>query len=160
MAQKQIKFHTSIVDGQCRIDPHNQALKANWLAEQADGCLEVTIKRAVKAKTNKQLGAHFGLMIASAITQANNMGMDTSEFLKEMVHKTLPSGVGLTTNFLKEIMYALCPIYHEDKRITLSKASTVEASKHFDDCRNLLAAHGIYVDEPDVNWKDKENNNE
>jgi hypothetical protein len=113
----------------------------------------VEIRRAYKSKTSSQLGAHFGLMIASAIAQANDSGMDTSSFLKEMVKSDLPSGIGLTTDFLKEIFYCLCPIYRAGKRITLSKASTLEASKHFEDCRTLLAAHGIYVPEPDKSWR-------
>jgi hypothetical protein len=117
--------------------------------------MEIRPHRFIKDKTGQQLKAHFGLMIANAIEQANDMGLDTSSFLKEMVKSDLPSGIGLTVDFLKEIFYALCPMYRAGKRITLSKATTIEASKHFEDCCKLLAAHGIYVPEPDKNWKKK-----
>lgn len=118
------------------------------------GCYEIEVKRAKKHKSQNQLGAHFGLMIASAIEQANDIGLDTSSFLRELIREDLPSGIGLTTNFLKEIFYCLCPMYDDnDRRVTLSKANTIQASKHFEDCRNLLAAHGIYIEEPNPNWK-------
>ena len=124
-------------------------------SECVDGDYAVIIRRKSQNKSNKQLGAYFGLMIKDAIVQANDMGLDTSGFLKEMVKGDIPSGVGLTSDFLKELFYCLCPIYSDGKRITLSKATMAEAAEHFTRCRNLLAAHGIYINEPDSEWKDK-----
>lgn len=128
-----------------------------FIGQISNGCYAIEIKRAVKSKSQEQLGAHFGLMIQEAIAKANDDGMDTSTFLKELVKDDIPSGVGLTKDFLKEIFYALCPIYDDEgRRVTLSKASTLQASKHFNDCRNLLAGHGIFIDEPNPRWKEKE----
>ena len=153
---KQYKGFRQVINGQLQPRlPHDQARYDAFFADSPDGCYEESIRRAVKGKSDKQLGAHFGLMIASAIEQANDMGLDTSGFLKEMVKGDIPSGIGLTADFLKEIFYCLCPMYRDGKRITLSKASTVEASKHLTDCMNLLAAHGIYVDAPDKNWRER-----
>ena len=153
MAKTTIKLYAQkFEDKPLKID--RKDLYDGFATQLPAGCYEITIKRSVKSKTQKQLGAHFGLMISQAIEQANDMGLDTSGFLKEMVKSDLPSGIGLTTDFLKEIFYAICPMYRDGKRITLSKASTIEASKHFEDCRNLLAAHGIYVDEPRADYRE------
>jgi len=141
------------VDGKNKYD---RAAFQQHVDSQTDGCYEMVWRKAKKPKSKNQLGAHFGLMIASAIEQANDMGMDTSSFLREMVKDDLPTGVGLTANFLKEIFYFLCPMYDEDgKRVTLSRANTVQASKHLKDCCNLLASRGIYIPEPDPEWRNK-----
>lgn len=123
--------------------------------EAEPGAYEVTIKKAVKHKTRNQLGAHFGLLLDRTIAQANDEGYDTSSFLKDLVRDDLNSGVPLTKDFLKELFYVLCPMYRDGKRITLSQASTQEASEHFENCRNLLAAHGIYIEDPNPHWKEK-----
>ena len=154
---KKITYYSQIINGESEMDDKNCLILENFLDGQPDGCIEHTARRAVKPKSQKQLGAHFGLMMAQAIAQANDNGMDTSSFLKELVTDDLPSGIGLTTNFLKEIFYCLCPMFDDKgKRITLSKSSTVQASKHLEDCTKILAAHGIYIDSPDPNWKEKE----
>ena len=128
---------------------------ARFTQAGGNGNYEIIVKKAVKNKSQKQLGAIFGLLIKDAICQSNDIGLDTSAFLKELVKADLPSGIGLTTELVKDILYCLCPMYRDGKRITLSKASTIEAAKFFDDARNLFAAHGIYIDEPNVNWREK-----
>ena len=149
-----MKLYAQKVDGK-PLQYDRQMLKKH-IADLPPGCYELEIKKAKKDKSSNQLGAHFGLMISRTIELANDMGLDTSSFLKEMVRDDLPNGIGLTKNFLKEIFYCLCPMYSEDgKRITLSRASTVQASKHLEDCRNLLAGHGIYIPEPNPDYKTK-----
>ena len=32
-----------------------------------------------------------------------------------------------------------------------------EASAHFESCRNVLARHGIYIPDPNPNWKEDAN---
>lgn len=154
--KKQFNCYIQKIEGApLRLSSQDYDQYREFALQCSPGCYEITIKKSVKSKTQKQLGAHFGLMIATAIEQANDMGLDTSSFLKEMCKQDLPSGIGLTADFLKEIFYCLCPMYRNGKRITLSKASTLEASKHLEDCMKLLAAHGIYVDPPNPNWRNK-----
>jgi len=151
---KKLKLHLQRVNNSNPQITEDHLRKINEFASECgDGCYDLDLYKSVKHKSQSQLGAHFGLMIGRAIAEANETGIDTSGFLKEMVKEDLPSGVGLTVNFLKEIFYALCPIYRDDKRITLSKANTEEASKHFEDCCNLLANHHIYIPEPNPNWQ-------
>jgi hypothetical protein len=149
-----LRIYTQKIDGKpLRFDNHSQRLYDDFDRKCADGCYEVTIKKAVKPKTKKQLGAHFGLLIATAIAEANRQGIDTSGFLKELIRTDKTSGVGLTKEFLKHVLYITCPIFRDGKPITLREANTAEASKHFEDCRNLLASHGIYVPEPNPDWR-------
>ena len=154
MPQTKIKLSMEKVEGK-PLAFADQKMFDDFDNQLPPGHYEGEITRPVKSKTDKQLGAHFGLMILSAIEQANDIGLDTSAFLKEMVKTDLPSGIGLTKDFLKTIFYVLCPMYRAGKRITLSKANTLEASKHFSDCCKLLATHGIYIDEPNPNWKNE-----
>ncbi len=105
-------------------------------------------------RTQQQIKCHFGLLISTVIAKANDEGIDTSTFLKMLVQEDLPTGIGLTKDFLNELFYLICPIFDEDgHRTTLSKMDVEQASKWFDECRNLLASRGIYVSDPDKNWK-------
>jgi hypothetical protein len=135
------------------------AMFRQWWNSHKDGTM---IKAEYKVfhglKTNQQVKTHFGLLINTVIAKANDDGIDTSMFLKMLIRDDLPTGVGLTKGFLHELLYALCPIADEEgKRVTLSKMTTDQACKWFDECRNLLASRGIYIPEPDPNWKDKDN---
>jgi hypothetical protein len=108
-------------------------------------------------KSYQQVKTHFGLLIKTVIAKTNDEGIDTSKFLKLLVQEDLPTGVGLTSGFLHQLFYLLCPVYDDEgKRVTLSKMNTEQASKWLEDCRNLLASRGIYVPDPDPNWKDNE----
>lgn len=108
------------------------------------------LKKTIKSKSNKQVRTHFGLLLKTVIVKANSEGIDTSEFLKLIVRDDLPTGVGLTNDFLHQLFLNVCPVYDEDgRKVTLSKMNTEQASKWFDECRNLLSSRGIYVDDPD-----------
>jgi len=108
-------------------------------------------------KSQKQLGAHFGLMLAMAVIELNDRGYDTSFLLR--IDK--PTGIGITRDMLKEYLYSVCPIFNnEGAKITLSNATTEQAAKHFEDCRNFLASQWqINVPKPDINWRKKNGKN-
>lgn len=106
-------------------------------------------------RTSQQIKCHFGLLINTVIAKANDDGVDTSAFLKMMVQEDLPTGIGLTKDFLHELLLILCPIYRDGRRITLRQMTVEEASLWFDKCRNLLASRGIYIADPDQNWRNK-----
>jgi hypothetical protein len=122
----------------------------------ADGMYEVEIKKLTEKKTDKQVKTIFGLLIESVIVKANDDGIDTSSFLKLLVQEDMPTGVGLTKDFLYQLFLVCCPVYDDfGRRITLSKMSVGQAAKFFEDCRNLLASRDIVVPDPDPNWKHK-----
>ena len=70
-----------------------------------------------------------------------------------------PTGIGVTTNFLKEYFYIVTPMYSDDgKRITLSHkdCDTKAASKFFDDVSAWCASQfSIYIPSPDPLWREK-----
>lgn len=110
-----------------------------------------------KDKSNKQLGAIWGLLLTTAVIELEDMGYDTS-FIYNLPN---PTGIAITKDDLCMYFYAACPIYNENgKQISLSKANIAEAAKFFDDVRNLMASQwGIIIPEPDPNWKEKQHEN-
>ena len=130
----------------------------DFWAKAPAGRYTVEIKRIPKEKTHKQVKTIFGLLINTAILEANEKGIDTSEFVKLLTDDSMPNGVPLTKDFLKELLYICCPIFDEQgHRITLSKASTKQANKFFEDCQNLLSSRDIYIPDPNPNYKENKN---
>jgi hypothetical protein len=127
-----------------------------FFVEAPTGYYTLRVSRARKSKSEAQLGAIFGLMIERVIAFCDDNGWDTSDFLREMVRDDLPTGVAPSKDLIKDLLYSLCPIYNEDgKRITLSQSDTKQAAEFYTNCTTLLASRGIYVPDPDPNWKDK-----
>lgn len=104
-------------------------------------------------KSQKQLGAYWGLAMAMAVDVLDDRGYDTS-FLYNTPN---PTGNGIDKDLLCDYFYNVCPIFNDSgQRITLSKCDTKEAAKFFDDVRNFLASQwSIVIPEPDVDWRDK-----
>ena len=157
MPKSKIRLIAQKLDGKPFVrDLQNQQEFEKFQAQAPAGCYVLEIHKAKKYKTNQQTKTHFGLLINSVIAQANDDGVDTSNFLKLLLQDDLPTGVGLTADFLHQLFYACCPtVNSEGKRITLSKMNTIEASDWFERCRNLLASRGFYVNDPDPNWREK-----
>ena len=108
-----------------------------------------------KGKSQKQLGAIFGLMMARAKCELDDRGMDTSFIFK----LDNPTGIDICIEDLKQYFYTTCPIYNEEGiRITLSKSNTKEAARFFDNVVSYMASQwSIVIPNPDKDWKEKEN---
>lgn len=133
------------------IDNENQFEKS---LKDGDAVVRET-KKYYEPKTHKQCKTVFGLMIANCIAQVNDMGLDTSGFLKLMLRDDLPSGVPVTKDLLYNLLISLCPIYDNKENKTLSKMNTKQAADFFKNCCILLASRGIYISEPNPNWREK-----
>ncbi len=143
------------LDGQ-KPQLENPEILSDFWNNAPAGRYTVEIKRIPKEKTYKQCETIFGLMIKDTIAQANDLGIDVSDFLKYLVDDKVPKGQGLTVDFLHELMYAICPTINEQgRRVTLSKMNTLQAAKLFDSFRNIVAPLGIHISEPDKNWREK-----
>ena len=151
------EYHGTIRDGKLLLPSMQKQLREQFLGSLRNGCkVKETITRESMTKTHKQVKTIFGLLIEKTIAQSSQEGHDTSGFLKLMVRDDLPSGVPLNKNLVYEILLALCPTYDEfHKRITLSKMNTLEAAQFFKSCTALLAGRGIYVPDPQKDWKEK-----
>jgi len=151
---KQLELYGQGTGGELVLTLPQLESRKHYLVSMEGKPVTEILKKTVKSKSNKQVRTHFGLLLKTVIVQANNEGIDTSDFLKLIVQDDLPTGVGLTNDFLHQLFLNVCPVYDEDgRKVTLSKMTTEQASKWLEDCRNLLASRGIYISDPDPNWK-------
>lgn len=157
MANKQINLYQQKLDGQpFQYDEHNQGRFDAFEAQALSGCYQVHYKRDIPPKTNKQVKTIFGLLISHTIEEVNDMGLDTSGFLKLLLQEDLPSGVPLRKDTLYALLIDLCPVYNENhEKLTLSKMNIAQAGQFFNDCRDLLASRGIYISDPSPTWKEE-----
>jgi len=127
-----------------------------FFVEAPTGYYTLKISKSRQSKSQNQLGAIFGLMIKRVKTFCDDHGWDTSTFFQSMAGEDLPTGVAPSEEAIKDFLYGACPIYDEaGKRITLRDADTKQAAEFFDNCTKLLASRGIYVPDPDPNWRNK-----
>ena len=148
-----MKIYAQKIDDKVRGEATVLCEISDVMRELKNGCIEIDVKRARKHKSHQQVKMIFGLMIESTIIQANDLGIDTSYFLKYLVDSDIPKGQGLTKDFLHQIMYAVCPTADDDgRRVTLSKMSTKQAGNLFESFRNIVAPLGIVISNPDPNW--------
>jgi hypothetical protein len=144
-----------------------QVLDAKQAQEEQDYLLSINDKVVIKeyrlfrpSRTNKQLGAWFGLFAHIVIEELTNMGHDRS-FLLKWVNST---GNKIDKELLAKTMYEACPIYPDnynpvtDKKpepLRMSQMDIAQMAKFFDECRNWVAGQwGIHVPEPDANYKE------
>ena len=149
---KQYKSYRQIVNGrlQPRL-PHDQRRYDEFFTDLPDGCYEEAVKRAVKSKSQNQLGAIFGLAIDRIIVEFNDNGWDTSYLLG----LDKPTGNPVSTGLMKEYLYGVCGVKDDDgKLVTLSRMNTIQANEFLEAiCRFAITQWSIYIPEPDKNYK-------
>lgn len=110
-----------------------------------------------KPKSQKQCAVVFALMIQQTIIQANDLAIGVDDLLVYLIDGRIPKGQMLTTDFLHELMYCICPTTDDEgRRVTLSKMDTKQASDLFERFRTIMGPLGIDIPDPDVNWRDSE----
>jgi len=113
-------------------------------------CRETTVYR--DSKSQKQLGSFWGLFCRVVLDAWRDIGIDTSYIYR--LEK--PTGIEVSAEELKLYMYSVCPTLRDGKRVTMSDMDTQEMASFFDRCLKFASSQwGIYVPEPDKNWKDK-----
>ncbi|MCK5017492.1 MAG: hypothetical protein KAS32_10530 [Candidatus Peribacteraceae bacterium] len=129
-----------------------------WASIKEGSTVIKSLKVPRKSKSQNQLGAYWGLAMATAVEQLDDRGYDTSFLL----NTPKPTGIAIDRNLLCDYFYNVCPMIDDESgnRITLSKADTKQAAKFFDDVRKFLASQwSIDVPEPDPNWRIHESTN-
>jgi len=126
--------------------PFEQARQYKALLASLEGkTTEMEIKRASKPKSYEQVKTWWGLFAAIVKSEFDDRGWDTSYFF----NLDQPTGIGISTDLLKEYMYAVCPVYSDGKRTTISKMDMPQLHKFFNDCRDYAATQwGIVTPEP------------
>lgn len=107
-------------------------------------------------RSSEQLGAIFGLMLTRAQIILADRGSDTSLIF----NLVKPTGIAISVENLKDYFYSATPMYNEmGVSVRLSKATTKEAAKFFDDIRNYMASQwSIVIPDPEKNWREKLDN--
>ena len=142
--------------GDLEVTGRQAELRRQWLSSQKDGAVvKETLEKETLPKTNQQVKMHWGLAIAMIIEEFNHKGWDSSMLFN--FPTTQGSGSAVTGDQLQEYFYALFPVYRDDRRIGLSRMSTVEASTFFDQIRNFAASQwSINIPEPQKDWKEND----
>lgn len=149
-----MKFFGQARNGVLVMSPEQKESRQRYLiAFKEDDIIEENLKKHRNQKSQKQLGAWWGLFSKIVIAEFDDRGWDTSYIFR----LDKPTGIGISKDLLKEFMYAMCPTYDDNgNRITMRKMNTLQMAGFFDDCRNFAASQwSIYVPEPDPNWKNK-----
>ncbi len=119
------------------------------------GRYSLEYRREKNRKTQKQCAVIFALMIQQTIVQANDLAIGIDDLLVHLIDGNIPKGVGITQDFLHELMYVICPTTDKDgRRITLSKMNTEQANNLFERFRLLMAPLGIDIPDPDPAWRE------
>lgn len=149
----QLEYYLNVFKG--RIDwPDLQRMDLqNELAKLKDGTqVYVRIGRLSAPKTNAQIKGFFGLFTSRVISEFNDRGYDTSYLYKT----PNPTGIPISKDLLKEYMYNVCPVYRDNRRMTISGMSVEEMSEFYENCCNFAASQwNIYIPETDKEWKKK-----
>ncbi len=155
MPKSSITLFAQKIDGE-RFKLEDIVAFKDFTLDAPSGRYVMTISKERPPKTPKQCAVIFALMIRETIIQANDKAIGVDDLLVHLIDGRIPKGQMLTTDFLHELMYVICPTTDEDgRRITLSKMNTVQASALFERYRNIMAPLGIVIDDPDPNWAKK-----
>jgi len=149
-----MKFYGQSRNGTLAMSPEQKESRCRYLANfKVDDIIEETLKKHRNQKSQRQLGAWWGLFCKTVLAEFNDRGWDTSYIFK----LTKPTGIGISKELLKEFMYAMCPSYNDPgERTTMSGMNTLQMAGFFDDCRNFAASQwSIVVPEPDPKWREK-----
>ncbi len=149
-------FKQSLYKGKGKsFDYDREAFKA-FQDQAPEGRYIFEVAKVKKSKTRKQTETIFGHMIKSTVEQAEEQCIGVDDLLVYLIDGRIPKGVGITKDFLHELMYVICPTTNADgKRVTLSKMDTIQAADLFERFRNTMAGIGIVIADPDPNWKEK-----
>jgi len=143
-----MNFPGYVKDGCLYFSPEIARIRTTFLNETKDDTKIVeSITRQYPGKTDKQLGAWFGLLISMVLREFDERGWDM-----QVIFKNVPAGLRMTPDAMYQF---LCGMFGEGK--TLSQMDTIEASRLFEESRKWIASQWqIYVPDPDPNWREKQ----
>ena len=150
-----MKFYFHVQNGKRTMKPEQARLEQQFLATlKPTDLVEADYHKYRQPRSQKQLGAWFGLFSKVVLAEFEDRGIDSGY----LFGLNKPTGIAVSKGLLKDYMYAVCPCYNDDgKRITMSEPmNTIQMAQFFDDCRNWAATQWfIYVPDPDPHWYEK-----
>jgi hypothetical protein len=126
-----------------------QQRKEYWDKLKEGEAFESEIKRIRKSKSYDQVKLIQGHMVRSTVQQSEDKGIDVAALLKYLLADDIPKGVKIDEDFVRKLMYIICPTTNEDgTKVTLSGMDTKQASSLFKRFIAIMAPAGIYIEEP------------
>lgn len=144
MPKRSVTLYATVNDGALSLDTIQSELRTRWLSTRPDGSVVVeNLSLEKKPKSSSQLGAIFGLIIATVKSTLDDRGWDLY-------------GAAWTEHQIRAVLYAQ---YHAKfgGTKTLSIMDMAETSDFIDSCFVFCAGPPwrIYVPNPDPSWREK-----
>lgn len=151
-----LELHGEVNKGKWCLSIEQKEMHRRFFESRKDGSRIVGIfKQERKPKSWSQVKCHFGLVVSTIYEEFDRRGIDTSYILGG----DIPTGNPVSKEMIHECLYSWCPMYAEDgDRIRLSdeRCTTNIAAIWFEAiCNYMSSKFGIYIPEPDKNWKEK-----
>ena len=140
---KHLTVHAEVKDGQLRMDHYNLELRNRWLSSIKQSAVIVTYEKEKKPKSGKQLGAIFGLIVATVKQELDDRGWDVC-------------GAEWTEHQIRACLYHQYHIKTGSNK-TLSNMDMAETTEFIDSCYQWCAGSPWYIAIPecDPNWRAK-----
>ena len=141
MATRKIELHGTVRDGNLVLDVMQKQMRSTFLASLEKRAVTETIALAKKPKSGEQLGAIFGLIIATVKRELDDRGWDIY-------------GAPWTEAQIKKCLYAGYHKYSGTTK-TLRDMDQAEASAFMDWCFTFCAGDPwrVFIPNPDPNWR-------
>ena len=156
MAKHDLKLNVQKVNGKVR---YAKVRMQKAIKESPDGDFELIWRQVKNPKTSKQRGNIFGNMIRTVVEYCNDNDhiIDTSDFLDLLFdQRDMPSGIEVTSDFVKHCLYSACPIFDENgDTIGLSDSDTIQANKFFEESAALLSIRVTPIADPNKDWRNE-----
>jgi len=138
------EFHGIARGGNMELPITQLRLRESYLASLKDGTKIVEkLQIEGKSKTNQQVKAHFGLIVALIRDKMDELGWDICGVLpnKIMIHEILKKSCG--------------GVGDDGELISMRDMTVKQAMEFFDNCRKWAATQ-LFLDipNPDPNWKE------
>ena len=142
-------FIGKIKDGIFILSSEQAGQRKALLASKEGKIIKETIVEFRQNKSDKQLNAWWGVFASTVKEEFDDRGWDSSY----LFNLASPTGIEISRELLKEYMYAVCPVYDGDKRVTISKMNTAQMAQFFSMCQ-AWAATQWHIIVPDPQRKD------
>lgn len=140
-----MEFHFVIENGILTLSDTQKELRKRFLASLKNGTfIKETLTREGNVKTYKQVKTQFGLAVEMVRMRLEEMGMDCCG---------VPCNKEMVYDILKRACFGVGDL---GETIGLSKMTTAQASKAFENCRTWAATQlQLDIPDPNPNWREK-----
>lgn len=140
-----MEFHFVKQDGNLTLSATQREIREKYVSSLKDGALvKEKLTREGNVKTHKQVKTHFGLAVEMIRLRLEEMGVDVC-------------GVPVNKEMVYDILKKACfGVGDFGETLGLSKMTTEQASKAFENCRTWAASElGLNIPDPDPHWRQK-----